>query len=401
LHDVIVVGAGPSGNMAALRLSQMGYSVAVLDWRQNIGDKLCTGIIGRECVERFPPDSSIIQHSARSAVLVSPSGKRYPVAKEDAQAYVVDRVAYVNSIAEQAMEAGASYVLGVRVSHLNVSRDGITVATSGENQSQTYQGEMLVLASGFGSPLLRMAGLSNGKSPEYMIGCQAEVAATDLEATEVYLGDAVAAKSFAWLVPLSGSRALAGMAPRRRENSQMDEFLSNVQKSGRVKEVIKKPQTWGIPIKPLSRTYSNRVLAVGDAAGLVKPTTGGGIYYAFISGEIAAKSINEAFRAGDFSAKQLKSYETRWKDVFGKELRIGYYTRMLYESLSDQQIELLMDEFLSDEVLNEVINARDFSFDWHGKVIVRVLRHTNVRRLVMSLGPAAAPFATRLLRARV
>ena len=54
MYDVIIIGAGPCGNMAALELAERGISVAVLDRRTNIGDKLCTGIIGRECAELFP-----------------------------------------------------------------------------------------------------------------------------------------------------------------------------------------------------------------------------------------------------------------------------------------------------------------------------------------------------------
>ena len=56
LYDVIIIGAGPGGNISALRLASMGYKVVLLDWRKTVGDKLCTGIVGKECVEKFPPN---------------------------------------------------------------------------------------------------------------------------------------------------------------------------------------------------------------------------------------------------------------------------------------------------------------------------------------------------------
>jgi len=73
LDDVIVVGAGPAGNNAALGLASRGYSVTVIDARQRIGEKLCTGIVGRECTDRFPIDPALIYREAFSADVVAPS----------------------------------------------------------------------------------------------------------------------------------------------------------------------------------------------------------------------------------------------------------------------------------------------------------------------------------------
>ena len=259
---------------------------------------------------------------------------------------------------------------------------------------------MLVIAGGFGSPLLRMAGLATGKPEDYMIGCQAVVTAPGLQETEVFVGDSVVPNSFAWIVPLSQCKALVGMAPREQVGEHMDRLLDSLKERGVIEDVLSETQTWGIPIRPLPKTYGTRVLVVGDSAGLVKPTTGGGIYYALLSGELAAETIAEAFESGNLSSRQLSRYEKAWKGVFGRELRIGYYARMLFESLNDKQVESLLEEFLSEAMLNEVMNSPDFSFDWHSRVIMKVLRHTNMRKVIRSFGPAVAPFAARLLRAR-
>jgi flavin-dependent dehydrogenase len=119
-----------------------------------------------------------------------------------------------------------------------------------------------------------------------------------------------------------------------------------------------------------------------------------------ISGELAALTIGEAFDVGRFESPELVRYEKAWKGVFGKELRVGYYARLMFESLNDKQVESLLEEFLSEKMLNEVLNAPDFSFDWHSTIIIKVLRHTNMRKIIRSFGPAVAPFAARLLRAR-
>ena len=396
MYDAVVVGAGPCGNMAALELAKRGIGVAVLDWRTKIGDKLCTGIIGRECAELVPPAIEHVHGEARSATVVSPMGRRYRIERSTTQAYIVDRVAYVNSVAEEAQRAGAEFMLGARATDIRIGDSHAEIATQ---TGDVYQCRIVILASGFGTPLLRMVGLKDNAESEYLVGCQVEADAEDLSETEVHLGGDTAHNSFSWLVPLSESRALVGMAPRRRINGQMEDFVDRLQSEGRIGETAGKAQTWGIPIRPLSPSYADRTLVAGDAAGLVKPTTGGGIYYAFLSGRIAAEAAISSIGRGRFTANDLRVYEREWKGVFGGELRVGYYARMLYETLSDVQIERLMYEFLSDGEIDDYI-GEDVAFDWHGRVILNGLRHANIRRVLATLGPSAAPFVARLLHAR-
>ena len=396
MHDVIVVGAGPAGNIAALQLAGQGHRVAVVDGRTEIGDKLCTGIIGAECARRFPPDESDIYAYARSATVIAPSGAEYRVARDETQAYVIDRVAYVRRLAERAMDAGAEYRLGQRVVGIEIDNRGAAVRTTFEDAPATISARLIILGSGFGSSLLAMAGLRSQGSREHMAGTQAVVDLRRPTDTVVYLGEKVAPGSFAWLVPTSQTQGLAGMAGRGRQNGRFDKFLATLRDDGRICGPAYEPRRWGIPLKPVQKSYGPRVMAVGDAAGLVKPTSGDGIYYALLSGEIAANVAHDALMAGDFSAKRLSHYERGWKAIFGSELRIGYYTRMLYETLGDRQIERLLKTFLSPDVQDELINVRDFSFDWHSKIILRAIRHGELRSLVTSFGPAVAPFLSRL-----
>ena len=390
MHDVIVIGAGPAGNIAALELSAKGYRVLVLDWRRDIGNKLCTGIIGAECAERFPPEAEHVISEVRSATLVSPMGTRHRIVRDKTQALIINRVAYVDALARRAMAAGATYKLGSRVAEVEISKEGVSVLTKGGEGQGCYRSSMVIIASGFGTPLLEMVGLQNGRHRDYMVGSQAEVEVYGLEDTEVYLGKDIAPGSFGWLVPVSDSSALIGIVARGGLNGHMGRFISNLQDTGKVRGVIKEPSRWGVPLKPLSKTFRDRVLVVGDAAGLAKPTTGGGIYYALLSGEIAAATAVEALDAGDFSARRLKGYETKWRAVFGRDLRIGYGARVLYEAMGDRQLERLLSAFASREVQSDLIGSPEFSFDWHGGVILRALRHRDLRPLIESFGPIVA-----------
>ena len=305
----------------------------------------------------------------------------------------------MESIARNAMDAGSDYELGSRVTNIEHSKRGISVSTSGDAGQRRFEAQIAIIASGFGSPLLRMVGLKDRGNRDFMVGAQAEVDVNGLEDTEVYLGERIAPGSFGWLVPLSGSRALIGIMASRGLNGQMGRFISDLHSDGRVREVIKEPRQWGIPLKPLPRTYCDRILVVGDAAGLAKPTTGGGIYYGLLSGELAANAAHEAFIAGDFTATQLRRYQKRWRGVFGRELRVGYYTRSLYEAMDDDQVERLVS--LSCGVQDELVNSQDFSFDWHSKVLLKAVRHGELLPLIRSFGPLVSSTLARLVRAMI
>ena len=402
MYDAIVVGAGPAGNIAALRLSQQGHHVAVVDWRHDIGDKLCTGIVGIECVNRFPPDDRHFIREAKGATIVSPSGKRYYIERDEPQAFIIDRVAYVSALAQKAAAAGAELILGLRVNNVEVTETAVSVSTTDGNGRASLSARVLLLTSGFGSPLVRAAGLRTDGNGDYMAGVQTEVTVEGAaKEAEIYLGERVAPGSFGWLVPLDGSRALAGIISRQRLNGHMDHFLSGLRAQGRMGEMTKTPSRWGVPIRPAQRTYADRVLVAGDAAGHVKPTTGGGIYYALLSGELAGETAAEALRSGDLSAGSLRLYERRWKSLFGRELTIDYYARLLYESLKDEQIDRLLAEIWDSGLKDELIGPPDFSFDWHGRVILKALKHRRLGAVLRSFGPLAGPFVSRLTRVKL
>ena len=125
MQDVIIVGAGPAGNNAALSLASKGYGVTVIDSRENIGDKLCTGLVGEECFRRYPIDESLVYRKINSACVISPSNESVRFETPLPLASVVNRVAYVSSFADQAKEEGADYLLGQRVVRLEQHRNKV------------------------------------------------------------------------------------------------------------------------------------------------------------------------------------------------------------------------------------------------------------------------------------
>ena len=387
MDDVIVVGAGPAGNNAALGLASKGFAVTVIDSRHNIGEKLCTGIVGQECTRRFPIDPELVYREASSINVVAPSTGHVRFEAATPRARIVDRVAYVASFARQAQAAGANYLLGQRVLQVTPEADGVTVLTD----SGSYRSRALVLATGFGSPLTRQLGL--GTVSDYVTGAQAQVSTNGVSEVEVSLGQHVAPGFFAWLVPTAPGRALAGLLVRRRAQAHLGDFIDWQRKDGKIEAVTGGPACWGIPLRPLRRTYRDRVLVVGDAAGQVKPTTGGGIYYALLASEIAAEALSEALDDNDLSAARLSAYQRRWRSLLSRELEVGYSAHRIFEALNDRQINSLVGQAAASGVRYDLANVPDTSFDWHSRLIGKVLGHPVLGGALRLINPLLARLA--------
>ena len=123
------------------------------------------------------------------------------------------------------------------------------------------------------------------------------------------------------------------------------------------------------------------MLAIGDAAGLVKPTTGGGIYYSLLTAGWAAETVTAAFARGDFSSKALAGYEDRWRAQLGPELSTGMWFRRLVQRLAPADLDALAELAIRDGVLPIV--RRTARFNWHRDLILQTLRHPVVLQIVL------------------
>lgn len=130
-----------------------------------------------------------------------------------------------------------------------------------------------------------------------------------------------------------------------------------------------------IPLKPLRRTVGDRLMVVGAAAGQVKPTTGGGIYYGLLCADILANTLQQALKDNDLTAKGLSAYEKEWKSKLGRELKVSYLGRKFFERLSDRQVDRIFDLVKRNGIDEALLKADDLAFDWHGQVLLRLLGH--------------------------
>ena len=388
---MIVIGAGPVGSYLAYKLSDMGCDVAVLERGERLGEKVCcTGIIGQECVSSFPVDGNVILRWANSARLFPPSGKPIRLWRKGNQACIIDRPAFDLAMASKARSRGARYILNSPVWNIEVREDEVIVNVSQSGQRVTLKARAAVIAAGFGSGLTEKLGL--GKSRDFVMGAQTEVLLSDIDEVEVYFGREVAPGFFAWLVPTVPGKALVGLLSRHSPGLYLKKLLTCLLAEGKIASADGKLDYGGVPLKPLSRTYAERLIVVGDAAGQVKPTTGGGIYYGLLCADIAANILEDALESNDLSAKNLSRYQRGWKKKLGRELRVGYWARKFYERLSDGQINRLFGIIESAGIDKALLEAEDLSFDWHSEIVLRLLGH---QALARAMEMAKMPFLLR------
>jgi len=396
LYDVIVIGGGPVGSYAAYKLAGAGYGVVVLEQKQKLGDQICcAGIISRECASSFAIDDNVILRQANSAKLFSPSGKLLRLWRQETQAYIIDRTIFNEVMASRAQSNGAKYILNSLVNNIETGKDMVSVEAVCNGERLNLTARAVIIATGFGSRFIEGLGLV--KIGDFVTGAQTEVETEGIDEIEVYFGHEIAPGFFAWLVPISPNRALVGLLSRHSPGLYLRKLMSSLLVQGKIVSAKDELSYGGIPLKPLSKTYSNRLLVVGDAAGQVKPTTGGGIFYGLLCADIAANTLHSALEKDDLSAKRLANYQRQWKKKLGEEVRIDYWARKFYEHLSDRQIDKVFDIIKSNGIDEVLLKAQDLSFDWHGEVVLRLLAHRAMSKTVEAMN---IPFLPRGKRQR-
>jgi len=197
---------------------------------------------------------------------------------------------------------------------------------------------------------------------------------------ELYLGRQIAPEGFGWTVPLirgERPRMKIGVVARGDAEQCLEGLLATPGVSERLASPPGMPIRRLLPLTPARRSYSHRVLTVGDAAGLTKPTTGGGIFYSLLSGLLAAETLTGALRRDRLEAVDLRAYEARWRARLGPDLWISSYVRRLFARLSDEELETLLEALASEDVQRAI--RRTARFNWHGELIWKLLGQPGVK----------------------
>lgn len=370
-YDVVVIGAGPVGIYISIKLAKSGFHVLVIEEDAQIGKpRFCTGLISKEAFDKFSLPKEAIEGEFHSAWVLSPLGSKVYLENKVIQVYVTDRAIFDQGLYRQAKEIGVEFVLSCRCLELKINDNYVEERVVFDGKETTIKSEVAILATGIKYDLHKHINLT---PPADFLDCsQVQVYGESDGEIEIFVGNGVAPHSFAWVVPLRENKLRIGLSTYKDSPSFLKSFLKYLKFKGRINEenfdIMRRP----VPLGAIKNTYTCRILVVGDAAGQVKPTTGGGIYFGLLCADLAAKTISDAFKIKDFSAKFLRHYEINWKKKIEFDLTMSLYLRKLIAHLNDEQIEGLI-QFSTQEPIQKLIE-RYADFNYHGKFIRELIK---------------------------
>ena len=378
MHDAIIVGGGPAGLHAAWKLARAGSDVVLFEEHPTSGEPVhCTGVLAADAFDEFELSADSILNELRTVRFVAPSGATIDHSTQTVEAVVIDRARFDSRLAERASHAGVRIQYGGRVTNVDVDAEGVTVTVG----NTTARASAVVLACGASYAVQRKMGLG---TPRLLLhSAQAELPAARLGDVEVHFGEHVAPRGFAWAVPVQRDRPYVrvGVMADKDAGRYFSRVLDAIApRWGVDRAACGPPRQKILPLAPIERTFANRVLVLGDAAGLVKPKTGGGIYYSLVSASLAAETLTKALHAGDLSADALASYQVQWRKRLGSELRWQLVLRRVAQRLTDSDIDGLFELARTDGLMPLV--RRTAAFNHHREFIVALLKHPPARRVL-------------------
>jgi geranylgeranyl reductase family protein len=377
-YDALIVGGGPAGLVAARTIARRGFSVVVCEEHERVGQPVhCTGVLGAEVFDEFELSRSSVLNALTTVHFFSPAGLSISHSPATIEALVIDRAAFDADLARQAREAGAELRASTRVTSIAVDESGVR-ALAGDAD---IRARLVLLACGANYSFQRRLGL--GLPQTHLQSAQREFPARRLRDVELYFGSSVAPSGFGWAVPVarpSGPHVRVGVMAARDPAAFFESLVARLGDSWGIEASSEPPRQKILPLGPIERTYDDRLLVLGDAAGLVKPTTGGGIYYSLMSGSVGGDVAATALRTNRVHAAQLADYESRWRRRIASELDAQAALRHVAESLTDADIDALFNLAATDGIMPIVRKTARFN---HHRHLVRALfRHPPARKVL-------------------
>lgn len=389
-YDVIVVGAGPAGSIAATTAARKGLSVLLVEKRQEIGApvRCAEGVSKIRLQHHIEPDEKWICSEVKGAHILAPNGTTITMSEENAGSevgYVLDRKIFDRALAEQSAEAGAEVLVKARVTGLIIEDDivcGVYLMYHGE--MHTIHSSIVIGADGVESKVGRWAGIDTCLKPSHIETCAQFLvsgAGIDQNFCYFYIGNEVAPAGYIWLFPKGGELANVGIgilgnrSGSRRSIDLLTDFMEKNVPEGRIIERV----AGAVPASgPIEKTIANGLMLAGDAARQSDPFTGGGISNAMDAGMMAAEVAAKAISAGDVSEKMLQEYESVWRSCIGKDIRNSLIVKDTFFNLSDEDLNCLAE------------SVRDVDFDKMDFIVLVSALFKSNRKLLWNLRPLFA-----------
>jgi geranylgeranyl reductase family protein len=350
LCDVVVIGAGPGGAATAAFLARTGLKVLLLDKSEFPRDKTCGDALSPAALhvlEDLGLADDLRQSGYRvdGVAITSPEGLTVHAPIPDhpvypRHGYVVPRLLLDNLILKASLQSGALFQGGTHVDAIEHDAQGLVVQAAVGSSSRQFRARVAVLAVGASLRLLRSIGLIRGNvGYAHAVRAYYEGVAGLGRALEIRF-DGAELPGYGWVFPVSSDTANvgAGLLPRHGRRAPvatalLTQFLSNGHLNHRFESAHRVGPVKGFPIRTdfqRSPVIGDRLLLVGEAAGLVNPFTGEGIDYALESARIASTCLAGCFDQGELSPASLGRYERALRSRFQRVFVLSHRMRRQY-----------------------------------------------------------------------
>tara|TARA_B100001094_G_scaffold333033_1_gene408026 strand:- start:2331 stop:3530 length:1200 start_codon:yes stop_codon:yes gene_type:complete len=360
MYQVVIIGAGPVGGRLATELALRGVSTLMVEEHAEIGRPFqCAGLVNPPAMERVNLQDTILQN-VDGALIHSPSGIMVPVGKDGrTRTHVVCRKRFDQGVVAQAMSAGADLWLLSKPIDANVSKDCVDIKIEREGEIIDIKCDLLIGADGAHSWTRRYFKL--GRPKEMMIGFQADVSGLIGKDNwlEMYTGKDVAPGFFAWVIPTGDDTHRIGVwsRPQDLEGRSVEQCYDALlqhplwkERFSGVKEIAR--YCGPVPCGVIRKPFKDRVMVIGDAAGMAKPTTGGGIGPGFRQVDAIIEKLVKAIEKGKLRSNDLSSVCKPFKAFRKEQARAKALRDLLVTIPDDEELDSHFQMFNRPEILD-------------------------------------------------
>lgn len=347
-YDVIVVGAGPAGSVAARLAAEQGLNTLMIEKRQEIGAPVrCAEAVGAEVTKGYIEEDERWINAHIDFYDITNTKGDYVRVPPTEHTWVVDRKVFDLELAHKARRSGAQVLTSAAAVGL-IKEDtrviGVRIRTFGEIKD--VKAKLVIAADGTESQVARWAGLKTvPPMSDYYSGVQYLVGSLqgkiEPNVCEYHIGMDIAPGGYVWVFPKGEDTANVGlvMTADKSADTSPREYLDRFVDAHFPDSSIMSVVVGGIPATgALKRMVTDGLMVIGDAAHQADPLTAGGINLGMFGADMAIQVGAKAIREGDLSAKRLQEYERLWQERFGKQHAALLQVRKMLTSMNQETL---------------------------------------------------------------